>query len=171
MKWSKLKHNVENRFADSVRGRVEIFSTRYNKPNSNSGRGWITIDGVEIANFSTMKSGAIYRCVYHEATPTNCVTHPAIKTEDRTPGALIEEGEFSRFDLHNCCFEYLNLSIEEALLHPSPIINMLAILDGRFGKRRFTALDRTSLHPLVKSLFEFRADAEGVILRDVTGSA
>ena len=131
MRWSKLKHSVESRFADSVRGRVEIFSTRYNKPKSSTGRGWITIDGIEIVNFSTMKSGEIYRCVYHEATPTDCVTHPAVRENERTPGALIEEGEFSRFDLHNCCFEYLNLSIEEAFDHSSPIINLLAVLDGK----------------------------------------
>lgn len=170
MKWSKLKYNIESRFADSVRGRVEIFSTRYNKPNSSTGRGWITIDGVEIANFSTMKSGEIYRCVYHEATPTDCKTHPAVRMEDRTPGALIEEGEFSRFDLHNCCFDYLNLSIEEALDHPSPIVNFLAMLDGRLGKRRLTKFDTNKLHPLVRKLYEFRAQCEGVKTNSTGGA-
>jgi hypothetical protein len=57
MMWSKLKQLTEEKFADSVKNRVEIFSTRYNKPNSTAGRGWITIDGIEIVNFSTMKSG------------------------------------------------------------------------------------------------------------------
>lgn len=39
MMWSKLKHLTEGKFADSVKNRVEIFSTRYNKPNSSTGRG------------------------------------------------------------------------------------------------------------------------------------
>jgi hypothetical protein len=170
MKWSKLKSNIEGRFADSIRGRVELFSTRYNKPNSSTGRAWITIDSTEIANFSTMKSGQIYRCVYHEATPTDCVTHPAIKANERTPGTLIEDGEFSRFDLHNCCFAYLNLSVEDALAHPSPLINLLAVLDQRFGKRRLVNIDISKLHPLVRRLYEFRLQCEGVKI-DSTGSA
>jgi len=48
MMWSKLKQLTEDKFADSVKNRVEIFSTRYNKPNSSSGRGWITIDGLKL---------------------------------------------------------------------------------------------------------------------------
>ena len=170
MKWSKLKQNVEERFALSIKGRVVIFSTRYNKPNSSTGRGWITIDGEQIVNFSTMKSGKIYQCVYHEATPTDCARHPAVDNSNRKPRNLIEEGEFSRFDLHNCCFEFLNLSIDKALSHPSPLINMLAVLDSRFGKRKITELDRSSIHPLVKRLLEFRAEAEGEILPELTGS-
>jgi len=162
MKWSKLKQNIEDKFADSVRGRVELYSTRYNKPNSSTGRGWITIDGKQIVNFSTMKSGEIYRCLYHEATPTDCVTHPAVPDEKRTPGLLIEEGEFSRFDLHKCCFEYLSLSVEQGLVHPSPLINLLAVLDRRLGKRRLPSLKEQKLHPLVQRFLDFRLEAEGL---------
>lgn len=166
MMWSKLKQLTEQKFADSVKDRVEIFSTRYNKPNSTTGRGWITIDGVEIVNFSTMKSGEIYRCVYHEATPTNCIQHPAVKDEDRTEGQLIEEGEFSRFDLHNCCFEYLSLTVDEGLAHPSPLINLLAVLDRRLGKRRLPSLTEKKHHPLVSRVLEFRLIEEGIKLKD-----
>jgi uncharacterized membrane protein len=163
MKWSKLKQTIEDKFADSVKGRVELFSTRYNKPNSSTGRGWITIDGEQIVNFSTMKSGEIYRCVYHEATPTDCVTHPAVPDEQRTPGQLIEEGEFSRFDLHNCCFEYLNLTVEQGLAHESPLINLLAILDKRLGKRRLPLLKEKIRHPLVRRMLDLRLKAEGLV--------
>ncbi|OQP44251.1 hypothetical protein A4H97_33400 [Niastella yeongjuensis] len=166
MMWSKLKQLTEEKFADSVRKRVEIFSTRYNKPNSSTGRGWITIDGIEVVNFSTMKSGEIYCCIYHEATSTNCLKHPAVKDEERTPGLLIEEGEFSRFDLHNCCFEYLNLTVEEGLAHPSPLINLLAVLDSRLGKRRLPSLAKKKHHPLVMRLLEFRLVQEGFNLKN-----
>ena len=163
MKWSKLKQNVQENFADSVKGRVEIFTTRYNKPNSSTGRAWITIDGIEIVNFSTMKSGQIYKCIYHEATPTNCKTHPKVEAENRTPGQLLEQGEFSRFDLHKCCFEYLNLTVDEGLEHASPIINSLAVLDKRLGKRRLPLIDRQLLHPLTRRLLEFRLSVEGLL--------
>jgi hypothetical protein len=147
MMWSKLKQLTEEKFADSVKGRVEIFSTRYNKPNSTTGRGWITIDGVEIVNFATMKSGAIYRCVYHEATPTNCIQHPAVKDEDRTEGKLIEEGEFSRFDLHNCRFEYLSLTVEEGLCPPKPINKHFCCFGQAAGKKKIANVSRKKTSP------------------------
>ena len=150
MKWSKLKQMVEERFADSVKGRVEIFSTRYTKPNSRDGRGWITIDKIQLVNFATPKSWQNFDAYYHEGTMTNCVTHPAIENEDRTEGNLIEDGEFSRFDLHECCWEFLDLTIEEALSHKSPLINSLAVLDKRLGKRRLVLLEKEKLHPLTK---------------------
>lgn len=162
MKWSKLKQTIESNFADKVKGRVHLFSTRYTKPDSTTGRAWITIDGVQIVNMSTMKSGEIYRCIYHEATPTDCVTHPAVDDLERTPGKLIEEGEFSRFDLHNCCWAYLNMNIEDALQHDSPIINMLAMIDKRLGKRRLSQITTKDLHPLVARLLNFRLEVEGL---------
>lgn len=103
MKWSKLKQHIEERFADVVRNRVEIFSTHYNKPKTTSGRAWITIDGTEVVNLSTLESHSLYGRYYHETTPTYCATHPAVKEEERTADLLAEKGEFSRFDLHNCC--------------------------------------------------------------------
>jgi hypothetical protein len=162
MQWSKLKQNIEGRFAASVRNRVEIFSTQYNKPKTTSGRAWITIDGVEVANLSTLESYSVYKCVYHENTPTNCKTHPGVREEERTAGLLVEKGEFSRFDLHSCCWEYLQLTVDEGLEHDSPLINLLAILDKRLGKRRLVLIIKDSLHPLVKAFLEFRLKAEGL---------
>jgi hypothetical protein len=162
MQWSKLKQNIEANFAESVRKRVAVFSTHYNKPKTSSGRAWITIDGLEVVSLSTLESGTIYRCIYNETTPTECLTHPAIKEENRTKGELVEKGEFSRFDLHNCCWEYLQLSVEEALQHLSPLINLLAILDRRLGKRRLVLIRKDSLHPLVKAFLEFRLEVEGL---------
>ena len=162
MQWSKLKQTIESKFADNVKGRVEFFSTTYRKPNSNDGRGWITIDKKEIVNFATIKSWWNFNAFFHEATQTNCITHPAVEDSERTPGQLIEEGEFSRFDLHNCCWEYLNLTVEEGLEHKSPLINSIAVLDKRLGKRRLVTLDKDKLHPLTKSLLEFRLLVENL---------
>lgn len=162
MQWSKLKQIIEGKFAGSVRGRVAVFSTRFNKPNCRDGRAWITIDGEEIVNLSTLDSNSIYECCYHESTSTHCKTHPAVKAEDRTPGQLVERGEFSRFDLHNCCWEYLQLTVEEGLHHDSPLINVLAILDKRLGKRRLVLIQKEGLHPMLRAFLEFRLEAEGL---------
>lgn len=162
MRWSKLKQTIESKFSDNVSGRVELFSTAYRKPNSGSGRGWITIDKVEIVNFATIKSWWNFGAYYHEATKTDYLKHPAVEADQRSIKLLAEEGEFSRFDLHNCCWEYLNLTIEQALEHDSPVINSLAVLDKRLGKRRIAVIDRNNLHPLTRKLLEFRLSVENL---------
>ena len=162
MKWSKLKQTIESKFVDNVIRRVEFFSTTYRKPNSDTGRGWITVDKEEIVNFAAIKSWWNFRAYFHETTQTNCKTHPAIKDNERSEGELIEEGEFSRFDLHNSCWEYLNLTVEERLKHKSPIINSLAVLDKWLGKRRLVNIDKEQLHPLTKKLLEFQLSVENL---------
>ena len=50
MRWSKLRQRVEAMFAEGVRGRVELRTTRYEKAHDRFGRSWITVDGREVAN-------------------------------------------------------------------------------------------------------------------------
>ena len=54
MKWSKRKKNVESFFADSVKGRIELRSTRYRGTHDEEGRGYITFDKEEIWNMCTL---------------------------------------------------------------------------------------------------------------------
>ena len=138
-----IKKRVEGNLAKSVKGKVEFFTTAYRKPNSSSGRGWITVEGKEIINFSTMDSGSIYGPVYNETTPDTkkrYATHVKISPEERTEGQLSERGEFSRFDLHICMFESLNMLPTAMLEHESPIVQALGILDKRIGKRTLKKL-------------------------------
>ena len=95
MRWSKLKKTVEDKFADSIKGKVELWSTAYRKPNSSTGRGWITIEGKELVNFATILSWVNFGGYFHESSDTPYWKHPAVKNEERNEGNLIEEGEFS----------------------------------------------------------------------------
>ncbi|MCH2184101.1 MAG: hypothetical protein MK108_19050, partial [Mariniblastus sp.] len=54
MQWSKLRSQVEDLFADSVKGRVRLHSTRYRKMHDQQGRAWLTIDGEEIVNMTNL---------------------------------------------------------------------------------------------------------------------
>lgn len=163
MKWSKLKQNVEGNLADSVKGKVEFFTTAYKKPDSLKGRGWITIEKEEVVNFSTYDSSNRYVFLYNETTPDNkkrYTTHEKIKEEERQKDNLVEMGEFSRFDLHICMFESLNMSIEEILNHESPIMKVLGILDKRTGKRKLKRIKNIILEPLPKFFLEYRLKQE-----------
>lgn len=50
MRWCELRSRVESEFADDIQGRVSVHVTRHHE-RPRSDRGWITIDGNEIANF------------------------------------------------------------------------------------------------------------------------
>lgn len=157
MKWSKVKKLVEDSFAESVKGRVQIYSTHY---RCSCGRGWITIDGRELVDLSTMLSGMIYKCVYHEATNTIFPKHSAVPDRDRTPNKLVEDGEFSRFDLHIACFDYLHQSITDSLESENPLIKFLAVLNAKVGRSRLSGIAKQNLHPLTRALLNFRLEAE-----------
>src|SRR5258708_5353261 len=56
MIWSRLKKLSENLLATALQGRVEYHLTRYGPGLSHHmARGWVTFDGREILNCSTIK--------------------------------------------------------------------------------------------------------------------
>lgn len=83
---------------------------------------------------------------------------------ERTPDRLAEKGEFSKFDLSNCCYAYLEMSIDEGLNSNSPIIKSFAVLDKRLGKRRLVKLnEEDNLHPMVRYFLDIRLEGENII--------
>lgn len=159
MRWSKLKKLVEGSFAESVRGRVHVYSTRY---QCSCGRGWITVDGEELADLNTEISGRKYRAFYHETTRTTCARHAAVPDEERTGGNVVEPGEFSRFDLHEACWEYVHSSVNSSLASENPLLASLAVLNEKVGKSRLRKMQAQKLHPLTRALLEVRMKAEGI---------
>jgi hypothetical protein len=151
MRWTKLKSLIEDRFAPSVRARLTINSTRYGA--CTCGRAWLTLDGEEIANFCTR---AYYNAELGRADPS----------EKTAPDALVRYGELSRQDAYECCWAFIHeLSIEDALTNEDPLIQTLAVLDERVGKRRLVELDFEKFHPLARKLLRIRAEAEGLPLQ------
>jgi hypothetical protein len=166
MVWSKLKKNIENNFSETLQGRVKLYTTTYGSNYDVQdlyNRGWITVDGKEVVNFSTPEAFFMYRRDLNATTPTNYPANTVTKEHvDRTPERQTEKGEFSKYDLTYSCSAFLNMSIEEAIEHVSPIIQMLAVLDKRLGKRRLALLDQKELHPLVRYFLDLRLNAEGM---------
>ena len=147
MRWSKLRSLVKEGFADSIRSRVDIQSTRYG--SCSCGHAWITLDGEVIANFCT-------RAHYLASAGW-----PKAGTTPRHQFA--EYGEFSRQDAYQACWEFVHsLSIEAALADPDPLVQTLAVMDGRLGKRRLVHLDSARFHPLASVLLGVRREAEGL---------
>ncbi|WP_404396270.1 hypothetical protein [Pseudoalteromonas phenolica] len=171
MQWSKLKKNIESFFADSVKGRVELRSVRYNKTHDNEGRGYITIDKEEIASFCTIST---WNKEYEIATELRNISG---STDFRNPEHQVEyyqayeqadditkkQGLHSQYDFYNSLNEYLSLSIDEALESNNDLIKALTILDRRLGKRRVAQLKGHYSHPeFLSKLFQFRCKVDNV---------
>jgi hypothetical protein len=150
MKWSKLKKTIESRFAPSVRGKVHLYSTQY---GCQCGRAWITYEGKQIANFETILN---LERIHKHHEPTNEHGHVVIEPSARISGEAMARGEFSRWDLHQACWEFLNMSLEAALTSENPVILGLAFLDQRLGKQRALSCVGEKLHPLAKVLLDLR---------------
>jgi len=156
MKWSKLKKIIEDNFAGSVSGRVNIFVTRYTSGSYFMVRGWITIDKAEVANFSTPDN-------YNKFEWDTPDINNRIPDEERSEGNAVEKGEFSRADFLDACREFISMNIDEALKSDNPVIRAFAMLDRRLGKRRLKLIDRENLHPLVSKCLNFRLECEGIL--------
>lgn len=53
MKWSRLKHLVEERLAPSAHRRISLHQARYRRTLEEVGRVWLSIDGSEVISFNT----------------------------------------------------------------------------------------------------------------------
>jgi len=150
MRWSQLKSRVESGFAVSVKGRVEVWSTRYRRAVHRFGEAWITIDGQKVVTMGTLRS----ENEYHK-------TGGSLLDATRT---IHDRGVFSSWDLNRSLFVYLNLNIEDAWNSENAIIRAFAVLDRRFGKRRLAGLEVRGQHPLVEQFAFFRCQAEGIAI-------
>jgi hypothetical protein len=144
VKWSKLKQRIEDGFAASVQGRVEVWNTRYRGAHDHAGEAWITIDKEPVhssAELSKLKQ--------------LCLNSLGKPEPDTGPELSLEA-------FNKALFDYLNLSVEDAASSENSIIRALSILDKRLGKRRLAAMDVGKDSDLVRRLYVFRCQAEGV---------
>jgi hypothetical protein len=150
---------LEANFAPSVRGRVELFQTRYRRAADRFGEAWLVLDGKRRfswgdATFIQAESAA-YAAPYYARMPI-------LESNQTVLADLEARGATMRWQLNVILLDALNLSIDLMLKHRSPVVRGLAVLDRRFGKRRLLVLNPATEHPFVRSMFEFRCDAEGI---------
>jgi len=134
-------------------------------------RGWITFDGKEIANFSTVEWMMQHEDLAGQIRDINQytdVTNPEQKTgyylaEDQAEEILLRMGVFSRDQFYDSLEEYAQLPIDAALNSQNQIIQGLALLDRRFGMRRLKAMKLPeSAIEFLKTCHRIRSEAEGI---------
>lgn len=167
MKWSQLKKQIEEKFAEPVVGRVEVWNTRYRRAHDQAGEAWITIDiecRISVSDYTYINEVCLEQDRIEGAERTG-VFDVATYCEQRRAAETTVKGRgiVTPWDFNASLFAYLNLSIEEAIHSENPIIRAFATLDRRFGKRRLIEFDDTHELPIVQTLYQFRCQAEGVI--------
>lgn len=154
MMWSKLKWLVELGFAPSVAKRLTINSAAYGA--CGCGHAWLTLDKVVIANFCT-------RAYWTRELAARRGEAPPVARNKMYAGQFADYGEISRQDAYRACWDFVHSrSIEESLRDADPLVQTLAVVDKRVGKRRLRQIDPQTLHPLACKLFDERCRAEGI---------
>ncbi|MCW3847303.1 hypothetical protein OF829_08620 [Sphingomonas sp. LB-2] len=151
MRWSKLRSLVIERFAAPLQGRLDIHSTRYG--NCSCGHAWLTLDGAVVANFCTRA----HYFADHVLPQGNLdlIFTPADNPMYRKQ--LTVYGERSRQQLYRTLWDFVHtIPIEQALASDDMLLQALAIVDARVGKRRLAQLDPDTLHPLCAYLLLVR---------------
>jgi hypothetical protein len=172
MQWSQLKSRAESFLAPSLAGRVKYYATQYRHSHDGEGRCWITVDGVQLVDMSTLRAWADQhrRAARARGLPEDI----AWRAWGHIPGApdywhewekaemdRKAAGIYTEWDFRMALAEYLQLSIDEALTSDEALHRALAILDRRLGKRQFKRLAAGALsHPLVRAMYDLRAQAE-----------
>lgn len=156
MKWFKVKKLVESRFADSVKGRVSLFFTRY-RHNDCVSRAAIRVDGKELINMS--------ECIfYRERNRKEEVEYGPIL---HSYGDLHGENIFIAENLL-ALFAYPGLSVKEILSSNSPIIRAIGMLDRRVGKRTLCRFELETEPEIVRRLWRLRCEAENLLVPSKT---
>lgn len=160
MMWSKLKSRIEDGFADCIRGRVEVWNTRYRSAHDHEGEGWITIDKDRVHSMGTL---SFFVARYERATRISAEENLTPQESwKKAEVELASDGVLSLPRFNTALFEYLNLSIEDILASDQMIIRAFGMFDKRLGKRRLQALDPHGDHELVRSFYRIRCALEGV---------
>ncbi|MEO0411095.1 MAG: hypothetical protein AAF221_04535 [Pseudomonadota bacterium] len=155
MRWSKLKQKVEANFADDVRKKLAIHSTTYG--DSTCGHAWLTLDGNVIANFCTR--AFFNRFEYGDKDRDRGLSDTQI---EQYQDQLVDYGELSRQNVYEACWAFVHdLGFDQSLKSDDPLIQSLAVLDKRLGKRRYGHVAAMPLHPLARKLFDLRVSEEG----------
>jgi hypothetical protein len=161
MRWSKLKKLIENNFAESIKSKVAIHSTAYGA--CTCGHAWLTLDGEVIANFCTRAFHN--RFLYGDKNNDEGLSDEKIK---RYENQYVEYGEISRQDVYESFWAYVHeLSFDDALDSEDPLIQTLAVIDHRLGKRRYDKVKKKDLHPLARKLFDTRVSFEHALIQKV----
>lgn len=175
MRWTKTKTLVENLICEKLKKRLNIYATSYNVSLGEQRRIWITLDNKEIFSASSahflMEHDKLWEEVKRRTSKPfpdclyECFPEFVEKISDLDYSLLILEQRsiFNVERVYDALVQYPNFPIEEALSSENVIVQALAMVDKRLGKRRLKHLVfYPDTHPIVSKFYQIRCEIEGI---------
>ncbi|MBW7474730.1 hypothetical protein K0T92_08225 [Paenibacillus oenotherae] len=185
MSWSKLKQHLESFLCPALNGRVEYRATSYRYLPDKAGHCYIAVDKKNLLNMSDATT--LIRWYQTELEikndpdiqiPINNEEIEAMRkdTQGRVPEdrlkvivrsrkitehakeLLSAQSALSKSDFIVAANKFLSVSIEESIESNDILLNILALVDRRVGKKRILNMsDKMKLkHPIVQYFYELR---------------
>ncbi|MEC0125596.1 SF0329 family protein [Paenibacillus pabuli] len=185
MSWSKLKQQLESFLCPALVGRVEYRATSYRYLLGKSGDCYITVDKKNILNMSDTTTSIRWYQTDQEIKndpniliPVNNEEIEAIRKESKgnvpedrlqvmarsrkisvhAKELLLVQAALSKSNFTVAATTFLSTSIEENLESSDILLNILALVDRRVGKKRILNMtEQMKLkHPAVQYFYELR---------------
>lgn len=146
--WSLIRKKLEEEcLADSLKGHIKSFATRYRKSHDQEGRASILFDGEEIIKGCFLK--------WEENR---------FDIEENCNTLAVELNAFDQIDFYYAFYVYENQSIEKSLQSENMLVKILEIFDRSVGKRTLLKLQESIENEpgFIQEVFSIRAHAEGI---------
>jgi hypothetical protein len=185
MSWSKLKQSLESFLSPALNGRVEYRATSYRYLPDKAGQCYITVDKKNMLNMSDpttsikwyqsdleIKNDPDIRIPIQdeEIEAARKDTKGKVpedrliimvrkrKSSEHAKELLSAQSVLSKSNFIAVATKFLSASIEESLESNNILLNILALVDRRVGKKRIMVLKEKmrSKHPIVQYFYELR---------------
>ncbi|MFF2480084.1 hypothetical protein [Paenibacillus sp. NPDC058071] len=185
MSWSKLKQNLESFLCPALLGRVEYRATSYRYLPDKAGLCYISVDKKNVLNMSDTTNLIRWYQSEQEIKNDSGIQIPisneeieAVRKdtkgtvpEDRlkviargrkiselAKALLLAQSSLSKSNFGVVANKFLSTSIEESLESNDILLNILALVDKRVGKKRILNMsEKMKLkHPAVQYFYELR---------------
>jgi len=185
MSWSKVKQNLESFLCPALYGRVEYLATSYRYLPDKAGICYIAVDKKKVLNMSDRTTTIRWYQTEQEIKndpdieiPINNEEIEAVRkdTKGKVPEDRLQvivrsrkiseyakellsaQSALSKSNFIVVANKFLSISIEESLEGNDILLNILALVDRRVGKKRMLNMaDKMKLkHPVVQYFYELR---------------
>ena len=185
MSWSKVKQNLESFLCPALYGRVEYLATSYRYLPDKAGICYIAVDKKKVLNMSDRTTTIRWYQTEQEIKndpdieiPINNEEIEAVRkdTKGKVPEDRLQvivrsrkiseyakellsaQSALSKSNFIVVANKFLSISIEESLEGNDILLNILALVDRRVGKKRMLNMaEKMKLkHPVVQYFYELR---------------
>lgn len=188
MIWSKMKQQLESFLYPAFVGRVEYISTSYRYTPEKAGHCYLTVDKKKVFNMKDKTTRIRWFQSEQEIKGDPSINLPLSPDEieavrkamgDKVPEErliviakdrklmayakemIAVQTVLSKADFNAIANTFLTQSIDDSLASKDILLNVLALVDRRVGKKRILDMDKKMKlkHPIVRYFYELRRSA------------